>query len=376
QRNLSPECVKALADLSVESAALPDAAPGTGPGDGPGPPGSPPACLRGGAGAPRSLALVPILHQGRLVATMIAGASTYPAIPPSLRAGLRSLGATVGYAISRISAEQSRGDAVADLEAVIALAPVAAWVLDAGGRITMWNRAAERLLGWKASEVLSRLPPFTAGGQEAGSVPPAALGPHQTSLSRRDGDEVEVRLVATAFRDVIGGASTTIVMAEDLTLERRLAEMERRLAASDTGSGDSAQAEQPGPSGAAAAGTRPTTRVLVIDAHDPLGTGLTDILSELGYESVRYGSVSEAADTLATADTEGRPFALAIVDLLAPDGSSALDQKAALRSLGLKAPVIVLSDADVHGHEQHGFAAAIRRPYDAAAVERAIRTAL
>ena len=45
-----------------------------------------------------------------------------------------SAGATTGTAISRILAEQSRGDAIADLEAVIAASPLATWALDGRGR--------------------------------------------------------------------------------------------------------------------------------------------------------------------------------------------------------------------------------------------------
>jgi PAS domain S-box-containing protein len=387
QRNLAPECVKALTELSVESTAELRAAQNTGPGTAlraaPGAesraPASLPASLGEVAGAPRSLAVIPILHRGQLVAMMIVGASTYPDIPASLQAGLRSLGATAGSAVSRIRAEQARGDAVADLEAVISLAPVATMVLDTGGRITMWNKAAERLFGWKASQILNRLPPFAADDPDGGFAQLCTPGPYETSLPRRDGAQVEVRLAATSFRDLVGGASTTIVMAEDLTLEKRVAQLEERLAASELAAGAGMRAYPGGaaggdPVGAAEAGSG--ARVLVIDACESSGAKLIRILSALGYEAARFGSPAEAAPAMTAGATEGRPFALAIVDMIAPDGSNGLDQRAALRGLGFEAPVIVCGDSDIRGHEQHGFAAAIRRPYDPVAVERAIRAAL
>jgi PAS domain S-box-containing protein len=379
QRNLAPECVKAFSDFSVESNTGPGEATSLGPGAENVVPASLAASLGEVAGAPRSLVVVPILHRSQLVAMMMAGSSTYPDIPASLRAGLRSLGATAGGAVSRIRAEQARGDAVADLEAVISLAPVATMVLDTGGRITMWNKAAERLFGWKTSQVLNRLPPFAADDPDGGFAQLCTPGPHQTSLPRRDGAQVDVRLAATSFRDLVGGASTTIVMAEDLTLEKRLAQLEERLAACELAAGAGIRAypvDDAGgdPAGAAEAG--PPARILIVDALESTGTELIRILSALGYETLRCGSPGEAAPAVTAAAMEGRPFALAIVDLIAPDGSSGLDQRAALRGHGFEAPVIVCSDSDIRGHEQHGFAAAIRRPYDPAAVERAIRAAL
>ena len=53
------------------------------------------------------------------MAALVVGSTVYPVMPPSLRTGLQVLGTTTSTAISRILAEQSRGDAIADLEAVI-----------------------------------------------------------------------------------------------------------------------------------------------------------------------------------------------------------------------------------------------------------------
>jgi PAS domain S-box-containing protein len=66
-------------------------------------------------GIPPVLEVVPILYRDSLVATLLAGSSSYPALPATIKTGLHSLGAATGNAISRIWAEQSRGDAVADL---------------------------------------------------------------------------------------------------------------------------------------------------------------------------------------------------------------------------------------------------------------------
>jgi PAS domain S-box-containing protein len=378
QRGFAPECLQALAGPVARWTSEGDG------GDDPTP------LLAGILGAPRALALVPMLYRGELVAIMAVGTSTYPDIPPTLRAGLKNLGATAGTAIARIRAEQSRGDAVADLETVIINAPVAAWTLDLASRVTMWNKAAERLFGWTAAETLHRPSPFPDAGLVTRPGLSSASVAHETTLVAKDGRAVEVRLVTSAFRDVVGGSSTTIVMAEDLSPGRRVAELESRLLllGHDPSVGSPAVAgSRPGPAdnrGGAAANITPPARILVIDADEPRGRELAEILGSLGHEASRYGSVTEAAGLTAgvASGPEGWsevgssiPFDLAIVDLVAPDGTGALNQKTALRGLGMTGPVIVSSDSEVRGHEQHGFAAAIRRPYTAQALAESVRKA-
>ncbi len=82
--------------------------------------------------------------------------------------------------------------------------------------------------------------------------------------------------MATSFRDLVGGASTTIVMAEDLTLEKRLAQLEERLAACDLAAGAGMRAHPVGdaggdPAGAAEAGA--AARVLIDRRCGVLGDG-------------------------------------------------------------------------------------------------------
>ena len=207
QRNFSAEYVEAMAESALESAMR----------------GQLPAHLAHLPGAPLASELIPIVHRGQRVAVLVAGAYVYPAIPTSLKAGLHSLGTTVGNAVSRIMAERSRGDAVADLEAFITVAPLAAWLLDSDGRLTMWNRAAERLLGWQSVEVLGRRPPFGPQTQAKPGRGDASHTVRELTLLTKDGTPVDVRLTMAPFRDVVGNASASIVMAEDLSAQHRLA---------------------------------------------------------------------------------------------------------------------------------------------------------
>jgi PAS domain S-box-containing protein len=350
ERGLSPASVEAFADIAQGAPPLD------------GRKGEPPP-----AGLPRVVAVVPVLHRGATIATLVVGSTVYPEMPVSIRTGLQVLGATTGTAISRILAEQSRGDAIADLEAVIAASPLATWAVDGRGRITMWNRAAEKVFGWKATEISGSAPPWGPASSTTTS------GSRETVLDRKDGRPVEVRLSTTPFRDVVGNDSALIFIAEDLRAQRRILELESRLAelearlAAETAS-DSVP-EEP-------ARRVEDVRVLVVDGNEPWGEELAAILSSLGCTPVRCVAPEQTAAVLAKAATSEQPFSLAVVALLGPGGASGLGQRAALRSLGLQAPVIMSSDVDVRGHEQHGIAAVITRPYRQEAVREALMAAL
>ncbi len=321
-----------------------------------------PACLED----PRVVAVVPILHRGSAIADLVVGSTVYPEMPPSLRNGLQVLGTTTGTAISRILAEQSRGDAIADLEAIIAASPLATWAIDGRGRITMWNKAAEKVFGWRAAEVSGSAPPW-------GPASSVAAGPREVVLDRKDGRPVEVRLSTAPFRDVVGNDSALIFIAEDLRAQRRILELESRMVELEARlAAETAAVDQAGEQARRLDGVR----VLIVDGNEPWGEELAEILSSLGCAPVRCVAPEQTASVLAQAGMSEQPFCVAVVALLGPGGASGLGQRAALRSLGLQAPVIMSSDVDVRGHEQHGIAAILRRPYSVDAVRDALVTAL
>src|SRR5688500_8758722 len=51
-------------------------------------------------------------------------------------------------------------DALKTLEAVIDAAPVAIIRIDLEGKVTLWNKSAERIFGWNAEEALGQLLPI------------------------------------------------------------------------------------------------------------------------------------------------------------------------------------------------------------------------
>ena len=176
------------------------------------------------APGPRAMTAVPVLYREHLLAVLFLGSSAQDGLLPSTRAALPRLAAVVEAAIARIKAERSRGDAVADLEAFIAAVPLAVWCLDSKGNVTMWSRAAEHLFGWSTAEVLSRPLPFIPPGQaekfgqlsEPIRRAEASRG-RELECVRKDGMPLRIRAFTAPFRDVIGDASKTLAVAEDIT---------------------------------------------------------------------------------------------------------------------------------------------------------------
>jgi PAS domain S-box-containing protein len=330
-------------------------------------PASPPVEMYGAArpaGSPRVAAVVSVVHRNTPLAVLVVGSTVYPVIPPSLRNGLQVLGTTTGTAISRILAEQSRGDAIADLEAVISASPLATWAVDGQDRITTWNKAAERVFGWRAGEVVGSPPPW---GRDQN-----ATAPRDAVLARKDGARVEVRLSSARFRDVVGNDSALIFIAEDLSAQKRIEQLEARVAELE-------QLLATGPPVSSPCREDPVfedMRVLIVDGDEDWGAELAEVLCCLGCTPVRCAAPERMTEALAAADAADRRFCLAVVALLGPGGASGLGQRAALRSLGLDAPVILSSDVDVSGHEQHGIAAVITQPYEPEAVRQALLEAL
>jgi PAS domain S-box-containing protein len=90
------------------------------------------------------------------------------------------------------------------LAALVDAAPTALVAVDAGGVVRVWNAAAERLLGWRADEVIDRPAPLL-GSERAGELRAALervlAGESLTldvSATRRDGQPLELTLALTS----------------------------------------------------------------------------------------------------------------------------------------------------------------------------------
>jgi PAS domain S-box-containing protein len=116
--------------------------------------------------------------------------------------------------------------------------------LDVDDRITSWNRAAERIFGWRADEVVgvdvSRMMPDdpsiledrrrVGGRLRAGET----VRDHETTRVRKDGKPIAVRISWSPLHDASGGHSGSMGIVLDVTAQRemreRLVERERLAA--------------------------------------------------------------------------------------------------------------------------------------------------
>ncbi len=135
-------------------------------------------------------------------------------------------------ATQSVHAAQALRESNETLEAVIRASPLALKVLDAEGRIEIWNPASERIFGWSEEEVLGQTLPTIPEEkeEEARRVREAAFhGETITGLEtyrlRKDGTRVEVDLSTAPLNDAQGKVRGTVVVIEDIT-ERKRAEAE------------------------------------------------------------------------------------------------------------------------------------------------------
>jgi|GEM_PF-506561 len=135
--------------------------------------------------------------------------------------------ATLVYRVAGLSPADG-GDPL--LRTLLDASPLAVWVLDAEGRVLLWNPSAERLTGWSAEDALGRPLPFV--GEEDHEEFRAMLARvlagtpvHNLDVRRRrrDGSPVEYSLSAAPLRDAGGRVVAVLGMAADVT-ERRAAE--------------------------------------------------------------------------------------------------------------------------------------------------------
>ena len=115
-------------------------------------------------------------------------------------------------------------------------APLAVFVLDEEAHVVHWNPAAERMFLWSAAEVLGKPLPFVPEEERAGFEANLAqmrdggsLGAKPERRRRKDGVVLDIQMSSSPMRNQSGDVAGAIVMAMDVTAQRKL-ETQLRMA--------------------------------------------------------------------------------------------------------------------------------------------------
>jgi len=129
------------------------------------------------------------------------------------------------------SAESVRPAPALDLVTVLDALPRAIVVTDPGGRILLWNRAAEALYGWPVAEAVGRsvydvIVPIgarSAGERIVREVVDDGVWSGEFTVLGRDGRSMQVWVTNRAIHDAAGAVIAILGASEDVTEQRSLA---------------------------------------------------------------------------------------------------------------------------------------------------------
>ncbi|HHT9115236.1 MAG TPA: diguanylate cyclase domain-containing protein [Candidatus Wunengus californicus] len=122
------------------------------------------------------------------------------------------------------------------LQAFMQAAPLAIIALDADGRVTMWNSAAERIFGWNEEEVLGHHLPFVSDNKQEVflTLCKRALSGEsfmgiEVRQQKRDGSQIDISISAAPVRNVQGNIKAVIGVVDDVTERKRTQAVEALL---------------------------------------------------------------------------------------------------------------------------------------------------
>ncbi|NJS12307.1 MAG: PAS domain S-box protein [Microcoleus sp. CSU_2_2] len=124
------------------------------------------------------------------------------------------------------------------LQAQMESSPLAINCTDSDGKVTVWNRAAESLFGWSATEVLGQDEPHIPQGQKQDFQPMSqsvlnaqAQNGWEVSLLKKDGNWIDLWTWAATIRDSSNQTIGSIKIFSDLSERKRIEEERQKLAA-------------------------------------------------------------------------------------------------------------------------------------------------
>src|SRR3989339_1804387 len=122
------------------------------------------------------------------------------------------------------------------LQALIQASPLAITTLDADGRVTMWNPAAERMFGRNKQEVLGHHLPFVHNNKQdvflilcKRALSGESFMGIEVRQQKRDGSPIYIRISAAPVRNAQGNVKAVMVVVDDVTERKRTQAVEALL---------------------------------------------------------------------------------------------------------------------------------------------------
>jgi two-component system, cell cycle sensor histidine kinase and response regulator CckA len=135
----------------------------------------------------------------------------------------------------RKRAEEALRQANETLRAVIETSPLAIYAVDLDGQVKSWNSAAERIFGYTEAEVVNRLLPIIAPGDEEQflkrlreAVSGNLLVGREERCHKKNGDPIDVSVWNAQLRDATGAVTGIVEAVADNSERKRLEEQMRQ----------------------------------------------------------------------------------------------------------------------------------------------------
>lgn len=131
--------------------------------------------------------------------------------------------------------QQELFEAHQTLKAIVSASPVGIVALDREGTVTLWNKTAENMFGWRGDEVIGRPYPLVSSLQSTEvrenmetALQGRVLTDVETLRPRKNGELLDVSLSLSPLRASSGEINGIIVISADITERRRAEETLRQ----------------------------------------------------------------------------------------------------------------------------------------------------
>jgi PAS domain S-box-containing protein len=147
---------------------------------------------------------------------------------------MKNLIGTIEKALAKQRVDRARRETTRTLETLIQAPPVAIVALDTSARVTAWNKAAERMFGWREHEVLGEFVPIIPATKRAEFDETVVLNLRgedtlrESQRQRKDGTLIDVLSATAPIMDTQGLASGTMAVLVDITERKQLEEQLRQ----------------------------------------------------------------------------------------------------------------------------------------------------